>query len=79
MHHRSLGSFSRSQRSPSSERLQIPPQPTCSWGGKWTGGEGRQSRGTLGQTGTSEILDLSVKKKIFESIPMKMCSSVKHF
>lgn len=64
VHHHFLGSFSRSQQSPSSEMLHILHQPTCTWGEKWTGGEGRQSHGTPGQTETSEILDLSAEKNI---------------
>jgi len=66
VHHHSLGFFSKSQQSPSSEMLQTLPQPTCSQGAKWTGGEGRQSRGTPGQTETSEILDLSAEKSIWK-------------
>lgn len=65
-HHHSLGSFSKSQQLPSSEMLPTLPQPICSRGGKWTGGEGRQSRGTPGQTETSEILDLSAEKSIWK-------------
>ncbi|OPJ58953.1 hypothetical protein AV530_000678 [Patagioenas fasciata monilis] len=36
-----------SRRSPSSETLPTPPQPTCSRGGQSSGEEGRRSRGDL--------------------------------